>query len=206
MGPWKEPDTTQALDAMVEKLTRGTAAAVDRHTPYLRPSPYSKRWFSADLKSQQMAVNQARQNWQENCAKLGRDDPLSMFFFEDMRQKRREWARTIEKAKNSHWKTFLNEAGEVNLWKAYMKPRDSWDCTPALKVGNREVADNKEKAQAFMDSFFPPMALAEDETLKNAPSELSWEPISEVEIYRSLKAAKSPTAPGEDGLPTLVWK
>ena len=208
MGPWKEPDTTQALDAMVEKLTRGTATAVGRHTPDLRPSPYSKRWFSADLKSQQMAVNQARRKWQENCSEFGRDDPRSMYFFEDMRQKRREWTRTIEKAKTSHWKTFLNEAGEGNLWKAatYMKPRDSWGCTPALKVGDKELADNKEKAQAFMDSFFPPMAPAEDETLTNAPSELSWEPISEVEVYRSLKAAKSSTAPGEDGLPTLVWK
>ena len=102
----------------------------------------------------------------------------------------------------------MNEAGEGHLWKAatYTKPRDSWGCTPALKVGDRELADNKEKAQAFMDSFFPPMAPAEDETLTNSPSELSWEPISEVEVYRSLKVAKSSTAPGEDGLPTLVWK
>jgi hypothetical protein len=71
-------------------------------------------------------------------------------------------------------------------------------------VGDRELADNKEKAQAFIDLFFPPIAPTEDETLTNAPSELSWESISEVEIYRSLKAAKSSTAPGEDSLPTLV--
>jgi hypothetical protein len=50
------------------------------------------------------------------------------------------------------------------------------------------------------------MAPTEDETLTNALSELSWESISEVEIYRSLKAAKSSTALGEDGLLTLVWK
>lgn len=36
--------------------------------------------------------------------------------------------------------------------------------------------------------------------------ELPWLPITEVEIQRSLKAAKASTAPGEDGLPTLVWK
>ncbi|KAI2739170.1 hypothetical protein DTO013F2_9445 [Penicillium roqueforti] len=39
-----------------------------------------------------------------------------------------------------------------------------------------------------------------------APLELPWQPITELEIQRSLKAAKGSTAPGEDGLPTLVWK
>ncbi|KAF4228839.1 hypothetical protein CNMCM8980_000121 [Aspergillus fumigatiaffinis] len=38
------------------------------------------------------------------------------------------------------------------------------------------------------------------------PGEIRWEPITELEIYRSIKAAKGTTAPGEDGIPTLVWK
>jgi hypothetical protein len=50
------------------------------------------------------------------------------------------------------------------------------------------------------------MAPAQDETLANAPCEMPWQPISDLEVFRSLKAAKSSTAPGEDGLPTLVWK
>ena len=129
---------------MVEKLTEEAARAVDRYTPELRPSPYAKRWFTADLKSQQKEVNYARRRWQESCAMAGRDDPYTMALFEDMRQKRRTWTRTIEKAKTSHWKQFLDEAGEGKLWKAatYMKPRDSWGCIPALKVGDREVTDN----------------------------------------------------------------
>lgn len=36
--------------------------------------------------------------------------------------------------------------------------------------------------------------------------ELQWEPITELEIYRSIRAAKGTTAPGEDSIPTLVWK
>jgi hypothetical protein len=39
-----------------------------------------------------------------------------------------------------------------------------------------------------------------------APLALPWQPITELEIQRSLKAANGSTAPGEDGLPTLVWK
>jgi ribonuclease HI len=207
MRPWEIPTTIQALDAMVEKLTEETARAVDRHTPDLRPSPYAKRWFTADLKSQQKEVNRARRRWQESCATIGRDDPYTMALFEDMRQKRRTWTQTIEKAKTSHWRQFLDEAGEGKLWKAatYMKPRDSWACIPALKVGSREVIDNQEKAQTFMDSFFPHMAPAEEPPTE-PPAELPWQPISVTEVYRSLQSAKGSSAPGEDGLSMLVWK
>lgn len=34
--------------------------------------------------------------------------------------------------------------------------------------------------------------------------EIPWEPITEDEIYRALKAAKKNTAPGQDVLPTMV--
>lgn len=208
MRPWETPNTIETLDAAVEKLTEETARVVDYHTPDLRPSPYAKRWFTPDLKSQQKEVNHARRKWQDSCAEMGRDDPHTMALFEDMRQKRRAWTRTIEKAKTSHWKQFLDKAGEGKLWKAatYIRPRESWGCIPALKVGDREVTENQEKAQAFMDSFFPTMAPAQREHLAQPPAELPWQPISEAEVYRSLKAAKASTAPGEDGLPMLIWK
>ncbi|KAJ5152552.1 hypothetical protein N7492_009832 [Penicillium capsulatum] len=156
----------------------------------------------------QKEVNHARRKWQESCAEMGRDDPHTMALLENMRQKRRAWTRTIEKAKTSHWKQFLDEAGEGKLWKAatYMRPRDSWGCIPALKLGDREVTENQEKAQAFMDSFFPTMAPAQREPLAQPPTELPWQPLSEAEVFRSLKAAKTSTAPGEDGLPMLIWK
>jgi hypothetical protein len=208
MEPWKETNTIELLDLIVDKLTKATATAVDHHTPELRPSPYSKRWFTVDLKSQQKDVNRSRRKWQESCADFGRDDPRTMRIFDDMRERRRAWTRTIEKAKISHWKRFHDEAGEGRNWKAatYMKLRDSWGCIPTLSVGDREVTDNGEKAQAFMDSFFPTMAPPQEETPAHAPTEIPWQTISKLEIYRSLKAAKSSTAPGEDGLPTLIWK
>jgi hypothetical protein len=160
----RELDSAEALDTVVERLTSTTANTVDKHTPDLRPSPYSKRWFTADLKAQLKDVNRLRHKWQESCVEVGRADSGTMAMFEDMRQSRRAWTRTIEKAKTSHWKQFLDEAGEGKLWKAatYMKPRDPWGCIPALKIGDRELVDNAEKAQAFMGSFFPSMAPAQE--------------------------------------------
>jgi hypothetical protein len=46
---------------------------------------------------------------------MGLDDPHTMALFEDMRLKRRAWTRTIEKAKTSHSRQFLDEAGEGKL-------------------------------------------------------------------------------------------
>jgi hypothetical protein len=66
MGPRKEVKTRPTLDKVVERLTEVTATAVDRHTPDLRPPPYSKRWFTPDLKIQQTEVNHLRRKWQES--------------------------------------------------------------------------------------------------------------------------------------------
>ncbi|OQE00248.1 hypothetical protein PENVUL_c055G06446 [Penicillium vulpinum] len=208
LGPWKEVKTRPALDETVDKLTEATAMAVDKHTPDLRPTPYSKRWFTPALKIQQTEVNQLRRTWQESCAELGRHDARSMTLFQEMQRKRRLWTRTIEKVKASHWKQFLDEAGEGKLWNAatYMKPQEAWGCVPALHVGTNELIENEDKAQAFLDAFFPQMDEPHEDLPAQAPLAHPWQPITELEIQRSLHAAKGSTAPGEDGLPTLVWK
>jgi ribonuclease HI len=208
MGPWKEIKTRPALDKVVERLTEITASAVESHTPNRRPSPYSKRWFTPDLKVQQTEVNRLRRKWQESCAEHGRDHAHSVALFQEMQQKRRTWTRTIEKAKRSHWKHFLDGAREGTLWKAatYMKPREAWGCVPALRVDSDILVENEDKARAFLDTFFPKMDQPHEDLPVEAPLELPWPPITELEVHRSLKAARSSTAPGEDGLPTLIWK
>jgi hypothetical protein len=84
----------------------------------MRPTPYSKRWLTPDLKVQQVEANQLRRRWQASCAELERDHPITTAAFQAMRQKRRAWIRTIEKTQASHWRQFLVEAGEGKLWKA----------------------------------------------------------------------------------------
>lgn len=126
-----------------------------KDTPDLRPSPYSKRWFTPELKGQQKEVNYLRRKWQESCVELGPQDTRPMSFFRGMRQKRWAWTRAIECAKISHWKQFLDEAGEGKLWKAatYMKPRESWGCIPSLVVSPNELTSNEDKAEAVMEAF-----------------------------------------------------
>ncbi|KAJ5135375.1 uncharacterized protein N7515_004653 [Penicillium bovifimosum] len=194
MWPWRDIKTRPTLDRVVEKLTSATTQAVDRFTPDMRPTPYSKRWFTPDLKVQQVEVNQLRRRWQASCAELGRDHPSTTAAFQDMRQKRRA--------------QFLDEAGEGKLWKAatYMKPRETWGCTPTLRAGSEEITQNEDKAKAFLDAFCPIMHTPEPGPSISPHPELSWYPITELEVERSLRIAKGSTAPGEDNLPMLVWK
>jgi hypothetical protein len=70
--------------------------------------------------------------------------------------------------------------------------------------GDVELVNNSEKAQAFMGSFFPSMAPVQEGVPAHAPTEIRWHPITEIEIYRSLRAVKGTTALAEDGLPTLI--
>lgn len=76
---------------------------------------------------------------------------------------------------------------------------------PAIQVGTEKITDNQRKAEAFLETFFP--KISEPETEEVSPAEeLPWKPITEEEIYQSLRVAKETTAPDRDRIPTLVWK
>jgi ribonuclease HI len=204
----QEIENENGLDHVVNDLIQATSDAVKKHTPVAKPSPYAKRWFTPELKTQQMEVNRTRRRWQESCAVSGKDHPTTTALFAEMRTKRREWTRTIEKTKSAHWNEFLDAASSGTLWKAaaYLGPRDDYANIPPLMVGEREIAQNAEKAQVLLESFFPRTAEPTLEDVTPIREEIPWIPINELEIERALKAAKGNTAPGEDCLPTLVWK
>ncbi|KAI3040862.1 hypothetical protein CBS147352_9731 [Aspergillus niger] len=130
INPQLRIQSERDLDQAVDHLIQTTITALDQHVPVQAPCPYSKRWFTADLKIQQVEVNQARRRWQDSCATLGPNHTTTKAMFAEMRARRQS----------------------------------------------------------------------------NPTEELPWEPITEQEIYRSLRAAKGTTAPGRDGIPTLVWK
>jgi hypothetical protein len=201
-------ETTAELDDAAAQLISCTSSAIDSYTPTAKPSPYSKRWFTPELKAQQREVNRVRRKWQESCAERGRHNEVSVSLFEDLRKKRRAWTRAIEKAKAGHWKEFLDSAGEGHLWKAtaYTPTRESYTSIPPLRRETEEITDQAEKAKLLMETFFPRMAQPEDEAHLEQREEIPWVPITKEEVHRALQAAKPMKAPGEDGLPTLVWK
>jgi hypothetical protein len=73
-------------------------------------------------------------------------------------------------------------------------------------VGVEEASDDGEKVQVLLSSFFPKMSEQTLESTTSIRKEIPWAPVTALEIERALKAAKRNIAPGEDGLPTIVWK
>jgi hypothetical protein len=185
LGQAPEIHSTTDLDYEAQRLVETTTTVLDLLVPLQKPSPYSKRWFTPELKSQQVMVNQARRRWQSSCATLGSSHPTTTSLHNNMRLKRREWTRTIEKVKAAHWKEFLDKAQEGDLWRAatYMRPRDPHTSIPALRVGSREVTENEAKAKVFLEAFFPKMADPEEDDTTPPPEEIPWHLITEREIY-----------------------
>jgi hypothetical protein len=55
-----------------------------------------------------------------------------------------------------------------------------------------------------METFFPRIALPENNMEMEQREEIPWAPITKQEVYRALQATKPMKAPGEDGIPMLV--
>ena len=122
----------------------------------------------------------------------------------------KQYHDAIRQQKKKHWNEFL--ADNDNIWKAakYLKSSDDavFGKVPQLiKADGTPTTNHTEQAEELQTTFFPPLPdNIEDEGPKpqRAPVEMLAITIEEVE--RQLFAAKSWKAPGEDGLPTVVWK
>tara|TARA_R110002060_G_scaffold43934_6_gene55312 strand:+ start:1420 stop:1734 length:315 start_codon:yes stop_codon:yes gene_type:complete len=92
----------EQLDEEVGKFINTVSTIVKDLTPIANPCPYSKRWFTPELKRQQKEHNKLRRAWQAGCATQGKDHPNTISQFMTMQNSKREWTRAIEKAKASH--------------------------------------------------------------------------------------------------------
>jgi hypothetical protein len=63
-----------------------------------------------------------------------------------------------------------------------MKPRESWGCVPALQTDTGEHTKNEDKAQAFLNLFFPVINTPDPGNPTTSQLELPWQPITELEI------------------------
>lgn len=198
--------TKGELDQAVKTLIDITTTAIGKHIPIAKPSPYSKRWFTRQLKTELKEVNKSRRKYQRSCARNGRQHPRTLELHKAWRTKRRHWTRQLEKVKAADWKDFLDQATSQTVWRAtpYMKRNDAFANLPPLRVGDYEVTDNHDKARVLLETFFPPTSQPPPECIV-PPKEIPWEPVTEQEITKTLQRMKKRTAPGEDGIPTLVW-
>ncbi|EEA25303.1 reverse transcriptase, putative [Talaromyces marneffei ATCC 18224] len=180
--------------------------AVLKLTPKAKPSPYAKRWWTADLTQLRRIYtywrNQARSRRRAGCA------------IPDLEQQAYEAAKeyhdAIRKQKKAHWEDFL--ADDTNIWQAtkYLKPGGSSfsDKIPPLTEPDGSTTKGKmEQAEELLATFFPPLpATIEDEGTQPQREPIHMPDLTIEEIERKVFEAKPWKAAGEDGLPAMVWR
>ncbi|KAM4063232.1 endonuclease-reverse transcriptase domain-containing protein [Hirsutella rhossiliensis] len=153
------------------------------------PPPYAKRWWTKDLTRLRRTYtywrNQARAQ-----RRAGQSRP-------DLEQRAKEAAKeyhdNLRRQKKAHWDDFVTD--ESNIWKAVKYVKSGTEMTddkvPPLKRADGSITEGKgEQAEELLSTFFPPL-----------PTRIEPE-----EIGDKVMAAKPWKAPGEDGLPAMVWK
>ncbi|KAJ6437053.1 peptidyl-prolyl cis-trans isomerase-like 4 [Purpureocillium lavendulum] len=200
---WSLPWTVDE-QKRVDQLMRVVLQAIYELTP--RASPLAKRRWTKDLTRSRRAYTFWR-----NQARTHRRAGLAWPNLE-RRGKRaaKEYHDAIRKQRVSNWVECLPE--DVNIRKAskYLKPGKDIadDKVPPLRRADGSTTGGKpDQAEDLLATFFPPLPAwieAEGDRPQRAP--VSMPDMTLEEIEEMAIAAKPWEAPGEDGLPAIVWK
>jgi ribonuclease HI/exonuclease III len=202
LGATPPTGTTQQR---TDRLMAAVLEAVHALTPRARPSPCAKRWWTQDLTQ----LRRVYTHWRNRARAARRAGAARPDLEETAKGAAKQYHDAIRQQKKKHWDDFL--ADNDNIWNAakYLKTgNEAFGSVPALRrTDGTTTTDHGEQAEELLSTFFPPLpSHIDDEGHKPQRVPVAMPTITLEEVERQLHAAKSWKAPGDDGLPVIVWK
>ncbi|KAH7460569.1 hypothetical protein FOMA001_g19559 [Fusarium oxysporum f. sp. matthiolae] len=199
--PWDGDVQTQT-----DRLMDVVLDAIHDLVPRAKPSPYAKRWWTTDLTK----LRRTYTFWR-NLARARRRAGQRIDSLEDRaKETGKEYHDAMKRQKKTHWDDFL--ADGTNIWQAakYLKPGHdaNGDKVPPLKrTDGTTTQDKVEQAEELLNVFFPPLPTdIEEEGPRPRRREVAMPNLTMEEVEEKVMEAKAWKAPGQDGLPAMVWK
>ena len=198
------PHDPTSVESCAARIINAVNFAIQKYCPVSKPSPYSKKWWTADLTIMRRAYVFKR-NGARSTRRAGiRDHTLE----QEVAAAGRAFYAAARRQKRAHWNDFL--ADTVNIWKAakYLQPEVSsgFGKIPALQTSDGITTEDNKIAVQLIKDFFPPLSQRiQQEDSQHQAQQLPMDPISEHDIYNALLRASKDKAPGLDNKPTRVW-
>jgi ribonuclease HI len=194
------------VQEQTDRLMAAVTEAVYNLTPKAKPSPYAKRWWTKNLTRLRQSYTFGR-----NQARARRRMGQTVLELEQRaKTAAKEYHDAIRRQKSTHWNEFL--ADDANIWQAtkYLQTGCGTvgDKVPPLTRQDGSVTEGKaEQAQELLAAFFPPLpATITDEGQRPQRAPVHLPDLTMEEVEQKVLSAKPWKAPGEDGLPAMVWR
>lgn len=216
-APWKEIRTKIAqtlenmpsegtVQQMTDRLMFAVCEAVHTLTPKAKPSSVAKRWWTEDLTQ----LRRIYTHWRNKARSARRAGCRATALGDAAKSAAKQYHDAIRQQKKSHWNEFL--ADNDNIWQVAKYLKSGQDAAfgrvPQLrKMDGSHTTTDKDRAQELLTTFFPPLPdNIEEEVSRPLATAVPMPELTMEEIERQLNTAKDWKAPGQDGLPTAVWK
>lgn len=216
-APWKKINVRVAaglegspaegtVQQQTDRLMSVVLEAVHALTPKSKPSAYAKRWWTTDLTQ----LRRIYTYWRNRARTERRVGQPVIELEETAKAAAKRYHSAIRQQKKSHWDAFLRD--EDNIWEAakYLHPGvdTAFGKVPQLvRADKSRTASNEEQTEELLATFFPPLPDdIEDEGDRPQRPPVPMPDLTLEEIERQLLYAKPWKAPGDDGLPVIVWK
>ena len=199
----------QDLCKYSELLTVALQMTIEEHVPKKRVSWASNPWWSKELEQLRLELLRRQRKWNKS---KDREDKRAV------NACRRCLRRAIATAKQDCWRKMCEDASDEDLWTVFRKltkPRRPHRMDD-LHVDGSWIIDDKAKARALADHFFPtslpPDTLAHEDVCSRVSEFLAYTKgdnipaVSRKELHDAIWASGAWKAPGADQVPNVCLR